>query len=428
MKPISIALAAAVLCVATAAPGNVFAQSGTSYKGERITLIVGYAPGGGYDTYARLAAPHLARNIPGQPQIVVQNMPGADSLTALNYLAVRAPKDGTTIATFSRTLASSPLLGQLPKSKVQYDPRTLFWIGSFNNEVSVVAIWAASGIKTIDDAKKREVLVGATGLTSSNAVYPYVSNNVIGTKFKVIAGYPGTSHITLAMERGEIMGNAGWSWSSVLAQHRDWVEQKKINILMQLSTEKHPDLPNVPLIMDFAKNDKERAALELVFAPLAMGRPLAAPPSIPAARGAALRAAFDATLKDPKFVAAAAHSKLDITPVGGVAIEKLVKNMYAASPDVIALAEQAVQRGGTKVGKAVVPYYKVMTKVSRVDNGGRKIRFNDNGKKASAGISGSKTAITIAGKKAKRSAITPGMACEIDYQGSGSTARVVACQ
>ncbi len=423
-KTLSASLFALALMPAVAA-----AQSAEDfYKSKRLTLIVGYAPGGGYDTYARMAAPHFARNLAGNPTIIVQNMPGADSLTALNHLSNRASRDGSMIATFSRTLAISPLLGQLSKDKAQYDPQKLYWIGSFNNEVSVIAVWAASGVKSVDDLKSREVLVGATGLTSSNAVYPYVANNVIGTKFKVITGYPGTSHMTLAMERGEIHGNGGWSLSSIFAQHPAWLKEKKLNILMQLSTSKHPSLPDVPLILDFAKNQTERKALELVFAPLALGRPLAAPPGIPADRGAALRAAFDATVKDKAFLAAAEKAKLDITPIGGPDIQQLIANMYSATPEVVELAKKVVQRGATSVGKAVIPYEKVTAKISKVENGGRVIRFTADGKKAKASVSGSGTKVTVNGQKAKRSAITPGMTCTVDYQGSGSTARGIDCK
>lgn len=422
-------LIAAAAAAAALLPTAAHAQSAADfYKGKRLTLIVGYAAGGGYDTYARLAAQHFARNLAGSPGVIVQNMPGADSLTALNHLSNRANRDGTVIATFSRTLAISPLLGQLSKDKAQYDPQKLFWIGSFNNEVSVVAIWAATGVKSVEDLKSREVLVGATGLTSSNAVYPYVANNVIGTKFKVITGYPGTSHMTLAMERGEIHGNAGWSLSSVYAQHPAWIKEKKLNILMQLSTAKHPSLPDVPLILDLAKNANDRKAMELVFAPLALGRPLAAPPGIPADRGAALRTAFDATVKDKVFLAAADKAKLDITPIGGSDIQTLIANMYSSSAEVVDLAEKIVQRGSTAVGTAVIPYEKVSARISRVDDDGRKIRFTVGDKKGNAAISGSGTKITIGGAAAKRSALKPGMTCEVDYQGAGSTARKIDCK
>lgn len=424
-----IASGAAAACAALLLPAVALAQSAADfYKGKRLTLIVGYAAGGGYDTYARLAAQHFARNVAGNPGIIVQNMPGADSLTALNHLANRANRDGTVIAIFSRTLAIAPLLGQLGKDKAQYDPQKLYWIGSFNNEVSVVAVLASTGIRTVDDLRSREVLVGATGLTSSNAVYPYVANNVLGTKFKVITGYPGTSHMTLAMERGEIHGNAGWSLSSVFAQHRDWIKDKKLNIVMQLSTSKHPDLPDVPLILDFAKTPTERKAMELVFAPLALGRPLAAPPGIPAERGQALRAGFDATMKDKAFRAAADKAKLDITPISGAEIQTLIDNMYSATPEVVELAKKVVQRGATAVGKAVIPYEKVSARISRIDNGGREIRFTAGGKKAKAAISGSGTKVTVNGQPAKRGDIKAGMTCEVDYQGSGSTARSVDCK
>jgi len=311
--------------------------------------MVGYAPGGGYDTYARIVAQFLGKHIPGNPTIVVQNMPGADGLSLTNHMYVRAPKDGTVIALTNRNLAVAPALGLIETQNVHYDPTKFYWLANLNVELSVMVVRNDAGVASLDDLTRKQIVVGATGITASNAVYPYVMNNLLNTKLKVVTGYPGTSHLTLALERGEIQGIGGWAWSSILVQRPDWVREKTILLLLQLGLQKHPDLKEVPLILDLAKTDDERQALSLIFAPEAMGRPFFIPPGVPSERGSMLRAAFAAVANDPGFKAAAEKAKLDVSFMDGESLEKIVRQINAASPTSIELAKKITQRHNTEV-------------------------------------------------------------------------------
>lgn len=290
--------------------------------------------------------------------------------------------------------------------------------------------WHGTGITSIKDTYSRTTTVGATGKTSNNAVYPYVLNNLLGTKFKVIAGYPGTSHIILGLERGEVDGNGGWSWSSIKIQKPDWIENKKLNLLLQLSVEPHAQLSKmgVPFIMDLAKDDEDRKVLEVIFARHAMGRPYAAPPGLPPERAKALRAAFSAVVKDDRFLKAADKSRLDITAVDGERVERILNNIYGAPDKIVNRAKEAVKPGKTEVVVKKIPVYTVKSKLTGVRDGGRQIRFVDNGEEAKAKVSGSRTKIFIAGKKAQRKSLQADMSCEIEYQGSGSEAKKVSCK
>ncbi len=334
---------AAYLCAMLACAGwasSVRAQGAVDfYKGRTIQFFVGYEAGSGYDLYARLMARHYGAQIPGQPNVIVQNMPGAGSIKAANYLYEVAPRDGTQIGMIGRGTPMTPLLGG--KGATFKDETSFTWIGSMNNEVSVCVAWEGSGVKTIQDAMERELTTSATSLGADDTtVFPSVLNAMIGTKFKYITGYPGGAAMNLAMERGEAQGRCGWSWSSVKSTQPDWLKDGKITLLLQLSLEKHPDLPNVPAIMDFAKNDEQRRVLEVIFARQVMGRPVLAPPQMPAERTKILRRAFDATMKDPAFVADADKGQWEITPVTGEEIEKLMVRIYHTPPAVIELAKQ----------------------------------------------------------------------------------------
>jgi tripartite-type tricarboxylate transporter receptor subunit TctC len=225
----------------------------------------------------------------------------------------------------------------------------LYWIANLNSEVSMIVVRSDLGIQSIDAIQQRPVIVGATGLTSNNALYPYVSNNLLHTKFKVVTGYPGTSHLVLALERGEIEGIGGWAWSSILIQKPDWIRDKTITPLLQLSLHKHPDLPNVPLIMDFAKTPEDRQALELIFAPETMGRPFFGPPGMDPTAGKALRTAFLDLSKDENFKAAADKAKLDVSFMDGEALQAMVSRISATSPSAVELAKRLTQRGSTEV-------------------------------------------------------------------------------
>jgi tripartite-type tricarboxylate transporter receptor subunit TctC len=311
------------------------------YKGKTVDLYIGYSAGGGYDVYARALAHHMGRFIPGNPTILPKNMPGAGSLVLANWLYNVAPKDGTAFGIIGRGTGFDPLLGS---AKAQFDASKFNWLGSMNNEVSVCVAWYTSGITSLDQVKQRELTVGGSGPAADTDQFPKVLNGTIGTKFKMVTGYPGGNDIDLAMERGEVMGRCGWSWSSVVATHKSWIDQKQINILVQLSLNKHPDLPNVPLITDLARTDEEKQIFKLVFARQPMGRPFLAPPGLPADRVAALRAAFTATLQDKDFIAEAAKLTLEINPVSGEAVQSIVQEVYRTPKSVASKVAEIVNR------------------------------------------------------------------------------------
>jgi tripartite-type tricarboxylate transporter receptor subunit TctC len=342
------AIGAFIALSSFASPVWAQADAGT-FKSREVRILVGYATGGGYDTYARIVGQHVGKYLPGTPTVIVQNMPGADGLTVTNHVFSRAAKDGSVIALTNRNIAVGPALGLMEPQTVQYQAHELYWIANLNAEVSVIVVRSDLGITALEEIKNRPVIVGATGLTSNNALYPYVTNNLLNTRFKVVSGYPGTSHLVLALERGEIEGIGGWAWSSIQIQKPDWIRDKTITPLLQLSLEKHPDLANVPLIMDFAKTDEDRQALELIFAPESMGRPFFGPPGLDPAAGKALRAAFVSLAKDEGFKASAEKAKLDVSFMDGEALQAMVSRIAAASPGAVALAKKLTQRGNTEV-------------------------------------------------------------------------------
>ena len=393
------------------------------YKGKQVKLLIGYSAGGGYDTYARVLARHMGKHIPGNPTIVPQNMPGAGSLKLTNFIYNVAPKDGSVFGTIGRGVPMEPLLGG---KGAQFEADKFTWIGSLNNEVSICASWHTSKVKTVEDLASIELIVGGTGSGADTDTFPIVMTNMFGSKIKLISGYPGGNDILLAMERGEVAGRCGWSWSSVKSRRGDWIKDKKINILLQMSLQKHPDLPDVPLVMDMAKNDDDRAALELIFARQVMGRPYVAPPGIPADRAAALRAAFDATVKDPDFVADIAKMKLELNPVSGEEVENIVKRIYAAPEAIVARASDAIKKTtNISISKADVPLVTVKGTITKVENGGRQVSWVASGKKGKVKVSGSRTKVSIGGKEANRKELKPDMTCTFSYM--GEEAKEISC-
>jgi tripartite-type tricarboxylate transporter receptor subunit TctC len=338
MRGVTLARGATAVILALAPNSVCSAQSpGDFYRGKSLDLYIGYSAGGGYDVYARALARHMGRFIPGNPTIVPKNMPGAGSLVLANWLYNVAPKDGTAFGMIGRGTGFDPLLGS---TKAQFDATKFSWLGSMNDEVSVCVAWHTTGINTLEQVKQRELTVGGSGPAADTDQFPKVLNATIGTKFKIVTGYPGGNDVDLAMERGEVMGRCGWSWSSVIATHQSWLDDKKINVLVQLSLKKHPDLPNVPLVMDFAKTDQQAQIFKLVFARQPMGRPFLAPPAVPADRVAALRKAFMETLRDREFLAESEKMKLEINPVSGDEVQKIVQDVYRTpKPVAAAVAE-----------------------------------------------------------------------------------------
>ena len=306
------------------------------YKGKTIDLYVGVSVGGGYDLYARMLARHIGKHIPGNPTILPKNMEGGGGMRLANWLYNVGPRDGTAIGAVARAMAFEPLLGN---KGAQYDGRRFNYIGSANDEVSVCVAWHTSGVRTFEDAQKTQLVVGSVGIADDTYQYPALLNNMFGAEFKMVPGYPGGNDINLAMERGEVQGRCSIPWSTVKATRRFWIDENKVSLLMQYSLGKHADLPNVPLVMDLARTDEQRAILKLIFGRQVMGRPFVSPPDVPKDRVAVLRKAFMETMADKEFLAEAEKAKFEVTPVSGEKVENLVLEVYRnTTPE---LAEKA---------------------------------------------------------------------------------------
>jgi tripartite-type tricarboxylate transporter receptor subunit TctC len=314
------------------------AQSSISdfYKGKTITIGVGASPGGGYDTDARLISRHLGRYIPGSPNMVVQNVPGARGLTFVNRLYNSSPRDGTMMGTVQRGLLVAPWLN--PKG-IQFDVTKFSWLFSTAAEQTVAITWHTSGITSVADARKREVIIGGSG---DSAIIPLVYNFTTGTRFRIVSGYPGTSDIVLAMERGEVHGIGFYSWSNIGSRNHEWLSGRKVNVLFQSGEKRHPDLPNVPLISELATDDKMRGVQDLWLSVMETARPYAMPPGVPAERVEAVRKAFFAMLDDSQFRDDARKTGMLIDPRSNQDIERILKRVSQTPNEIVELARKAV--------------------------------------------------------------------------------------
>ena len=302
------------------------------YRGKTIEVGISSSAGGGYDGHARLLARHMGQHIPGHPTLLPKNVEGASGLRLANMLYNTAPKDGTAFGTIYRSTPFDPLFG----SKVaQFDASKFTWIGSASNEVSICVSWHTSGVKNFDDMLSHELIVAAGNQGGDANQFTSVVNGVFGTRMKMVIGYPGGNDMLLAMERGEVAGRCGWSWSSVKASRPDWNSKKRINILLQLALAKHPELPDVPLILDLAKTNEQRNILKLIFARQVVAYPFLAPPGLPPDRVLALRTAFMATMHDQEYLAEAEKAKFEIRPVSGEDVQRLITETYATPPAVV---------------------------------------------------------------------------------------------
>ena len=341
---LSLIIAAALgLC----APAHAQQSIESFYKGKTIDVYIGFSPGGGYDFYARLLARFMGEHIPGKPNMIAKNMAGGGSRTAASYMYTVAPKDGTALATVDQ---ATPVQQAVGDPTIKFDTAKFNFIGNPVVDNNVVVTWHASGVKTIEDATKKEYAIGATGFNTSSQ-YPQALNIIAGTKFKIILGYPGANEINLAMENGELAGRGSNSWASYKGTKPDWIRDRKINVLVQIGLQKAKDLPDVPLLTDLAKNDEDRAALKLLSAPPDIGRPIFAPPGLAPERVKALREAFDATMKDAAFLEQAKREGLDIDPVSGEQLQKIVNDILAAPQPVrdrLAQLIEVSQLGGGK--------------------------------------------------------------------------------
>jgi tripartite-type tricarboxylate transporter receptor subunit TctC len=325
----------AVICVAVLFGDGATAAAETPaefYKGRNVTIVIGIAPGGGYDLSARMVARHIGRHIAGNPNVIVQNMPGANSVNAANYVSGIAPKDGTVIWTGSRSTSYEPLMGN---QAVKFDPGKVRWLGSISNEIGIIFAWHTAPHQNAEDLWKQEFVVGAVDRGAENFLFPNLFNNLLGTKFRIVRGYANQPAIVLAMERGELQGDGNGAWSNFPVTHGDWLREKKVRLLMQSAIERHPELPDLPTVMDFAKTDEQREILRMLLSMKTFGYPYFIAPEVPEDRVKALRDAFDATMKDPEFIADVKKQKFDLDPENGESLAGLINKIYATPKPIV---------------------------------------------------------------------------------------------
>jgi len=334
-------IAAAAIAISLGASAGAQAPE-AFFKGRQITFLIGAGAGGGYDAYYRTFARHVVHHIPGEPTIVPKNMPAASGLAAANTLYTAAERDGATIGAFPNNIPMDPLFGN---PGARYDPRKLNWLGSIGKLENVCATWITSPVKTIAQAREREVVVAAAAATSNSAIMPKVLNALLGTRFKPIMGYDPGSGMTLALESGETEGVCGLSWSTIKAARPHWIKDNKLNVIVQLGLAKLPELPDVPAALDLVTDPVKKQVLGLILVRQELGRPLAAPPGVPADRLEILRGAFDATMKDPQFLAEAAKLELEIEPLSAPEIDKLLADAFATPKAIVQEAAGLIEPG-----------------------------------------------------------------------------------
>jgi tripartite-type tricarboxylate transporter receptor subunit TctC len=333
------------LCVVAGAV-SAQAQSGpVSFAGKQIRLLIGFSPTAyGYDTYGRLLARYLGKYLPGNPLVVPENRPGAGSLSLASYMAHAAQHDGTEIAIVGRGIAMEPIL-DAPRTPPKFDSTKFFWLGSMNNEVGGFFVREPGPVQSFQDVLNGAVMkVGSTGAGGDQQIFTQALNVLFGTKLTPVAGYPGTQELMLAIERGELDGIVGYSWSVARSGNKEQLDNGTLKIILQVALNKHPDLPNVPLVTDYVKSPADRQVLDLIFSRNFMGRPLLAPPGLDPAMAAALRKGFAEAMHDPGLIADAQKINLELNYVSGEAVQALVERLYRSPPDVIARAQAIAAR------------------------------------------------------------------------------------
>jgi len=411
------------LCFVALSVSGAFAETAAEfYKKNKIRMVIGAGPGGGNDTYARLVARHFSKHVPGNPKVIPQNRPGASGLVGLNFLYVKAPKDGSSFGTFNRAMLIYTLLdGQ----GARFDVNKLNWLGSINKEIPLVIAWHKVPVKTVADLKSRGLIIAGTAAGNDSVALPALINNLLGTKITIVAGYPSGEAMNLAMLRGEVEGRASMPWTTLKATRPGWVRDKKVNVVLQFSISRHPGLPNVPTAAELAPDKVSRQIVELYAAKNEMGRPYAAPPGVPADRVAVLRKAFMATIKDPAFTANAKKLKLEVAAVDGAEMQRMLKRIYATPKDVVAKAKAAT-KSRTPLKMVKIPIEKVKATIAGIKRKGRRVIIMKGGKKVTLRVSKSGTKVSIGGKKAKRGALKAGMKCAFELK--STSAKKIACK
>ncbi|MEA2986933.1 MAG: hypothetical protein QOD94_3187 [Alphaproteobacteria bacterium] len=329
-----------LMAIGCAVLGSGPAAADDFFKGKQLTLMTGSNPGGVNEAYARLLARHLPKHIPGSPTIIVQSVPGAGGAVLANRLAEKSPRDGTAIGQVQRTLLLDPLL--LDKT-FAFNPIDFNWLGSLNRETNVLIVSGDSKVKSIEDAKKTEAVLAAGGAETEGVIYPMLINDFLGTKFRVVSGYPGDAGMMLAIERGEVEGRGGVPWSAIKASSAQKLSDGKIKVILQMALKPNPELASVPSLLDLVKNDVHRQVLELLFARSEMGRPYVLPPGVPAERVAMLRKAFMDTTRDPEFLSEAQRHDFEIDVMDGEEMQKLMQQLYGKPKEVYDEAKRAIK-------------------------------------------------------------------------------------
>jgi tripartite-type tricarboxylate transporter receptor subunit TctC len=393
------------------------------YKDKRITIWSGLSPGGSYTAYAHALKDYMPKYIPGNPTIIVGSRTGGSGRVLANWMYNKGPRDGSMFGLIHERMGLEPHV--YPKG-TRFDGREMTWIGSMAKQKSICYTWHTSKVKTFEDAQKMTAIVGTSSSTATGSVMPRMLNAMAGTKFKIIRGYD-PNEVFLAMERGELDGLCGYGWSSLKTARPDFIEQNKVNLLLQFSDKSHKELAGkVPVMMDYITNPRDRAMLKIVFGTQEMGRPFVGPPGMPKARLAALRKAFMDTMKDPAFLADAKKRRLEIDPVSGEEIEKLVKELYSTPVELARLT--ATYRKPAKVGESKRKINWKTVSVALDQKKGRYVYFTLNGEKQRAKLHGKRTKVQIAGKKAKTKNLKAGLMCDVTYPGHHGLAKAITCK
>lgn len=339
---ISVRATAAALALCAAWPAGAQDEA-AFFKDKQIRLLVGSAAGSGYDINARVLARHLVNHIPGNPTIVVQNQPGAGSASMATVIYNTAPRDGTMMGAAINGMPTLPLFS--PEAS-RFDPVKFNWIGSTNRDTQVSYVWKTAPVQSIEELRTKELVVGATSAGTTQVDFPLVAQQILGLKYKVVSGYKGTTNIHLAMESGEVQGVGANAWLSLKALNSGWIDSKQVKVIMQYGAKKHPDLPDVPTVFSLAKTDADRQALNLIVSRLEYGRPFFLPPDVPKARVEMMRRAFEATLKDPAYLADAEKAQLEVSLVTGEEVAELIRQVAATPPEVVARVKAALASAG----------------------------------------------------------------------------------
>lgn len=428
-------LALGVVAVAFAGPSAPASADAIAdfYKSKRMQMLVGSSPGGGYDTYARLVTRHISRHIPGGPSWIVKNMPGAGAVIVTNFTANIAPQDGTVIAGIQRNVALVQIMGH---KGPRFKAKDLNWIGSLANEAGVCAVDKRAGVKSFEDAFTKTILMGGSG-PNDLEIQPAMMNNLLGTKFQLVKGYPSTPPVHLAIQRGEVHGVCQ-SWSSFKVISGKYYEDGNMVPVIQHAMKPNSELTKlgVPMMYDFITEqhvqpgftvEQVRQLFDLTYAAKTMGRPFIMGPKVPMERVRAIRAAFNKVADDPKFLADAEKQKRDVELVTGDEIQEIVNRMAATPKATLDLLEDVqTYKGEAKTAK--IEMAKHTGKVTATKKGGRSIVIDYKGKNVTAKVSGSRTNLTVNGKKAKRKAVKVGMTCTFTYPGAGMEAKSVDCK